>query len=322
MKFTITNLILLLFLIACYNKGESIEKHLGNIYYYEGKRKLGEDKTEYYTNYYYVKMDGKKLVYIGLDWKEELSFSDYFRDIYYSYDSNNTYVFQTMIETEEPPDKSFLLFKNKKLIFTESFYNSKPTETYKLLNKNHEYYSLAKDYEEKYGEPYKAEDFINGKEPYQKRRNDILNPVKHSYKELENDFKDYTITNLNYIINGYTPDDKFAVLNEDDKELTIACEIKDIKSIVPRLCDPDSYDESEGDYYPTERKRVISMNFDRKYAYIRFSKIDKQRLLSVDKCPVCGKGSYEVDSFEYNPYMKQYECSDCYRDYYFEMRNY
>lgn len=321
MKLTITNLILLLCLIAC-NKGESIEKHLGNIYYYEGKRELGEGKTEHYTNYYYVKMDGKSLVYIGLDWKEELSFSDYFRDIYYSYDSNNTYVFQTMIETEGPPDKSFLLFKNKKLIFTESFYNSKPTETYKLLNKNHEYYSLAEDYENKYGEPYDADDFVNGKEPYQKRRNDILNPVKHSYKELENDFKDFTITNLNYIINGYTPDDKFAVLNEDDKELTIACEIKDINSIVPRLCDPNRFDESEGDYYPIMRKRVISMNFDRKYAYIRFSKIDKQRLLSVDKCPVCDKDSYEVDSFEYNPYMKQYECSDCYRDYYFEVRYY
>ncbi len=40
MKFTIKNLILLLCLIAC-NKGESIEKHLGNIYYYEGKRTVG-----------------------------------------------------------------------------------------------------------------------------------------------------------------------------------------------------------------------------------------------------------------------------------------
>lgn len=322
MKFTITNLIILVCLIAC-NKGESIEKYLGNIYYYEGKRELGEGKIEHYTNYYYVKRDGQKLVYIGLDWKEELSFSQYNEDINYSYDSNNTYVFiGNPRESEEPNIKKSFIFKNKKLIFTESFYNSKPTETYKLLNKKHKYYSLAEDYEEKYGEPYRAEDFINGKEPYQKRRNDILNPIKHSYKELENDFKDFTITNLNYIINGFAPDDKFAILNEDYKELSIACKIKDINSIVPRLCDPDSYDESEGDYYPMERKRVISINFDRKYAYIRFSKIDKQRLLSVDKCPVCGKYSYEVDSFEYNPYMKQYECSDCYRDYYWEIRDY
>lgn len=322
MKFTITNLIILLCIIAC-NKGESIEKYLGNIYYYEGKRKLGESKTEYYTNYYYVKKDGQKLVSIGLDWKEELSFSKYNEDINYSYDSNNTYVFiGNPRESEEPNIKKSFIFKNKNLIFTESFYNSKPIETYKLLNKKHEYYSLAEDYEEKYGEPYRAEDFINGKEPYQKRRNDILNPIKHSYKELENDFKNFTITNLNYIINGFAPDDKFAILNEDYKELSIACEIKDINSIVPRLCDPVSYDESEGDYYPMERKRVISINFDKKYAYIRFSKIDKQRLLSVNKCPVCGKNSYEVDSFEYNPYMKQYECSDCYRDYYWEIRGY
>lgn len=326
MKLIIYKFILLICLIAC-SRGESIEKHLGNIYYYSDKRESG-GKIEYHTNYYYIQKDGKSIKPIGLNYSGEITLFNYgeMSQYIYLYDSNNTYVFEFSAETElfDRRNQS-LIFKNNTLIFTKSFYDSKPIKTYKLLNKKHEYYSIAEDYEKKlvniYGEAYtyNPSNFINGKEPYQKRRNDILNPVKHSYKEFENDFKDYYIYNSVSLSDGdFDLDEKFAILNEDYKEILIACEIKDINSIVPRLCNPTSYDYFEG--RPDEKKRVISMNFDKKYAYIRFQKIDKQKLLSVGECPVCGKSDYEVELFIYNPYMRQYECKDCYGDYMIDKR--
>ena len=175
-------LTILVFLIVSCNKGssrDSIEEHLGSIYY-----DIDDETKE--TNYLYLHKSGTFICDIYID-----RISSYF--LSYKYDSNNIYVFENA-EIDDPEPTAFFLNKDG-LTIIESFYEVKPIKTYKLLDKNldenNKYYSIANEYEQRLDIPYNKSNFINGKEPYEKidDENSKYENTKIETKALLPDFR-------------------------------------------------------------------------------------------------------------------------------------
>lgn len=172
-------LTILVFLIVSCNKRDSIEEHLGTIYY-----DINDETKE--TNYLYLDKSGTYIRDINMD-----NISSYF--LSYKYNSNNIYVFENT-EIDSPEPIAFFLNKDG-LTIIESFYEVKPIETYKLLDKNldenKEYYSIAYEYDQQRNISYNKSNFINGKEPYEKREYESLEyeNTKIETKSLLPDFR-------------------------------------------------------------------------------------------------------------------------------------
>ncbi|MEI0477406.1 hypothetical protein [Brachyspira pulli] len=310
-------LTILVFLIVSCNKGssrDSIEEHLGSIYY-----DIDDETKE--TNYLYLHKSGTFICDIYID-----RISSYF--LSYKYDSNNIYVFENA-EIDDPEPTAFFLNKDG-LTIIESFYEVKPIKTYKLLDKNldenNKYYSIANEYEQRLDIPYNKSNFINGKEPYEKRKAEHQAIQKSeierlkNYKSLEKDFENLPIVERYY--------SKFAVLFENENILSIACKIEDVRTISAFLINPDI---NCVDCNSPDIMNISSISYDKNYAYINFKKLSIARadLISIENCPVCLKsessineelsekfGKSKVSSyFIYNIYTRQFECLYCYRDY-------
>lgn len=307
-------LTILVFLIVSCNKRDSIEEHLGSIYY-----DINDETKE--TNYLYLDKSGTYIRDINMD-----NISSYF--LSYKYDSNNIYVFENT-EIDSPEPIAFFLNKDG-LTIIESFYEVKPIETYKLLDKNldenKEYYSIAYEYDQQRDISYNKSNFINGKEPYEKRKDEFEAIVKSqierlkNYKSLEKDFE-----NLPIIESYYS---KFAVLFENENILSIACKIEDARTISAFLINPDIDCVDCGQ---SKNMNITSISYDKNYAYINFEKlgIAKSDLISIEECPICLKYESSINEelserfrrskvssyFIYNIYTRQFECLDCYRDY-------
>lgn len=316
-------LIILLFLIVSCNKGssrDSIEKHLGSIYY-----DINDETKE--TNYLYLTKSGTRIDSIDIYGYDSISPSPF--PLFYRYDSNNIYVFENT-EIDIPEPIAFFLNKDG-LTIIESFYEVKPIKTYKLLDKNLDenkgYYSIVHSYDqENLGISYNKSNFINGKEPYEKRKAEYQAIQKSeierlkNYKSLEKDFKNLPIVERYY--------SKFAVLFENENILSIACKIEDARTISAFLINPDI---NCVDCDSPDIMNISSISYDKNYAYINFEKLSIARadLISIENCPVCLKsessineelsekfGKSKVSSyFIYNIYTRQFECLYCYRDY-------
>ncbi|WP_347292427.1 hypothetical protein [uncultured Brachyspira sp.] len=303
-------LTILVFLIVSCNKRDSIEEHLGSIYY-----DINDETKE--TNYLYLDKSGTRIYGIYMD-----SISPY--PLFYKYDSNDIYVFENT-EIDSPEPTAFFLNKDR-LTIIESFYKVKPTKIYKLLDKDNEYYSIANEYEQQLDISYNKSNFINGKEPYEKRKDEFEAIVKSqierlkNYKSLEKDFENLPIIERYY--------SKFAVLFENENILSIACKIEDARTISAFLINPDIVCV---DCAPSKMMNITSISYDKNYAYINFEKlgIAKSDLISIEECPVCLKSESSINEelserfrrskvssyFIYNIYTRQFECLDCYRDY-------
>ena len=339
MKRLIFIIFITIFVLSC-NSRQNIKDNLGNIYYDNGRNEsidFETGETNYYTNYLYVSKSGQHILYVNTN-------NEYNYTLYkYIYDSNNQYVFhQQIIDTDDPGRDYGVIFTKNKLLFTEGFYDSSKIKEYKLLNKTDGLYNFI---EEEMGNSYyysleyEETNFVNGKEPYIKRFNDYKIVEKEekkrlkSYDQLEKDFK-----NLNIIErNSY----KFAVMYEDYQILSIACKIEEIMPIVTLLTDSQIdiiYYHSEGGAPITDEMKMLSIRFDKNYAYADFGKINNTELITVTECPVCHKDVYEIEEiamekygryyrkndsrFKFNIYTKQYECPFCYAEYYSEFINY
>lgn len=334
MKKLLIIMFLIIFILSCNtNKRESIKDNLGNIYYDVGTNEsidFATGETNYYTNYLYVSKSGQYLLNINTNKEYNPVFA-----YKYSYDSNNKYVFTEMVESDGNESWGIIFNKNR-LLFTRGFYDSSEYKEYKLLNNTNELYSFIKDLEGKGGlyyyggTQYQETNFINGKEPYQKRFNDYQTVKKDkknrlkSYSQLEKDFKDLSI------IERYSY--KFAVLYEDYDRISIACKIEDIIPVSTLLIDPwgSTWDGSYvGD--DSREMQMLSMRFDKYYAYADFMKFKGVGLISVQECPVCHKNEYELEreamekygdyngyysKFRFNIDTHQYECYSCYSEYY------
>ncbi|MEI0581174.1 hypothetical protein [Brachyspira pilosicoli] len=163
MKKILFLLTILVFLIVSCNKRDSIEEHLGSIYY-----DINDETKE--TNYLYLTKSGTRIDSIDIYGYDSISPSPF--PLSYRYDSNNIYVFENT-EIDIPEPTAFFLNKDG-LTIIESFYEVKPIKTYKLLDKNLDenkgYYSIVHSYDQEIlGISYNKSNFINGKEPYEKR---------------------------------------------------------------------------------------------------------------------------------------------------------
>ncbi|WP_157151128.1 hypothetical protein [Brachyspira sp. SAP_772] len=152
-------LTILVFLIVSCNKRDSIEEHLGSIYY-----DINDETKE--TNYLYLDKSGT-IIY-----EDILNITD-FNVLYYKYDSNNIYVFENGELAYYGGEPTAFFLNKDGLTIIESFYEVKPIKTYELLDKNldenREYYSIANEYDKQRNISYNKSNFINGKEPYEKR---------------------------------------------------------------------------------------------------------------------------------------------------------
>ena len=155
-------LTILVFLIVSCNKGssrDSIEEHLGSIYY-----DINAETKE--TNYLYLSKSGTRV------YKDMLNITD-FNVLDYKYDSNNIYVFENAESAHYGTEPTAFFLNKDRLTIIKSFYEVKPIKTYKLLDKNldenNKYYSIANEYDQSFDIPYNKSNFINGKEPYEKR---------------------------------------------------------------------------------------------------------------------------------------------------------
>ena len=312
-------LTILVFLIVSCNKGssrDSIEEHLGSIYY-----DINAETKE--TNYLYLSKSGTRV------YEDMLNITD-FNVLDYKYDSNNIYVFENAESAHYGTEPTAFFLNKDGLTIIESFYEVKPIKTYKLLDKNldenNKYYSIANEYDQSFDIPYNKSNFINGKEPYEKRKAEHQAIQKSeierlkNYKSLEKDFENLPIVERYY--------SKFAVLFENENILSIACKIEDARTISAFLINPD-IDCVDCD--SPDIMNISSISYDKNYAYINFEKLSIARadLISIENCPVCLKsessineelsekfGKSKVSSyFIYNIYTRQFECLYCYRDY-------
>ena len=305
-------LIILLFLIVSCDKRDNIEEHLGSIYY-----NINAETKE--TNYLYLSKSGTRV------YEDMLNITD-FNVLDYKYDSNNIYVFENAESAHYGTEPTAFFLNKDRLTIIKSFYEVKPTKTYKLLDRNNEYYSIANEYDQGLDISYNKSNFINGKEPYEKRKAEYQAIQKSqverlkNYKSLEKDFENLPIVERYY--------SKFAVLFENENILSIACKIEDARTISAFLINPDI---NCVDCDPSKMMNITSISYDKNYAYINFEKLSIARadLISIENCPVCLKsessineelsekfGKSKVSSyFIYNIYTRQFDSLYCYRDY-------